>query len=285
MPGIIEPKPAADQPAYARPLYLGLIAAESALPANLGPGLDLSPARTVCVGPLAAVVCDVNPADFTGDAGARNLADVEWLAPRAARHEALIERCRRPQGRAPVPVLPARFGTIFTSEASLAARLAAHADTITHFLETVAGRDEWTVRITANRATAVARLAEQAAAARGLNLASGAGYLLARKLSADAAARATDWLIDHAMHALATLPQGPRRRITRAAPRRAEGPELIASAALLASPAEADALAAWLAQARPAAHAAALEIDLTGPWPPYSFCPNLDAPAEAVACP
>ncbi len=324
MPGVIEPKPqppAHDRPARDPALFLSLIARAADLPAALvgqpspsassslvgrasqpadvalvgrasqpasspPPGLEPhTPARTVLAGPLAAVVSDIDAADFTGDASERHLADLEWLAPRAARHEALIESCRHPADGHAVPVLPARFGTIFRAESSIAARLAAHEGTILAFLDAVTARDEWTVRIVADRARATDRLVQATACARGLNLASGAGYLLARKLQADAAARVSDWLLERSMHTLGTLPPGPRRLITRAPARRAEGPEPVALAAVLATPTEAADLLAWADAARPALADDGLSIDVTGPWPPYSFCPNLDAPAEAAPCP
>lgn len=61
-----------------------------------------------CAGRVAAVVSHVAQAEFCGPAGEANLQDLAWLAPRACRHQAVLEQAMR-QG----PVWPARFGTLF----------------------------------------------------------------------------------------------------------------------------------------------------------------------------
>src|SRR5208282_486821 len=72
-------------------------------------------------GTVAAVLSRVSPSEFCGPTGEKNLQDLAWLAPRACRHQAVLEQVMR-WG----PVLPARFGTLFSSMAKLESFLRKH---------------------------------------------------------------------------------------------------------------------------------------------------------------
>ena len=90
---------------------------------------------------FAAVLSTVPKDEFCGPAAEANLQDLEWLGPRAFRHLAVVE-----QVLGLGPVLPARFGTRFSSLAAVQEYAALNAAAIRQFLELVANREEWGAR-------------------------------------------------------------------------------------------------------------------------------------------
>src|ERR1019366_10628265 len=63
---------------------------------------------------LCAVVSEVAQKDFCGPAAERHMQQLDWVAPRALRHEAVIEEVM-----ASSSVLPVPFGTLFSSPEAL----------------------------------------------------------------------------------------------------------------------------------------------------------------------
>ncbi len=93
------------------------------------------------VGSIAAVIGIVPIAEYCGVDAERNLADVDWLAPRVRRHADLVNWTRQWS-----PVFPAPFGTFFKSFETLTEFLRAHERTIAAFFDRVADKDEWELR-------------------------------------------------------------------------------------------------------------------------------------------
>jgi hypothetical protein len=96
------------------------------------------------VGKIAALVGVVPSTDYCGMDFENHLTDIAWLAPRARRHAELVEWMARWSTVFPVP-----FGTLFTSLDSLTAFMHAHEATIDTFLCTVANKEEWELRTVA----------------------------------------------------------------------------------------------------------------------------------------
>jgi hypothetical protein len=221
------------------------------------------------LGPLAALTVLSPVDDYTGSQGEHNLADLAWLAPRLAHHDSIVSTAR-----AAGPVLPARFGTLFSSAHALFDRLTLHAQSIDSALAAITGRDEWSLRLTVDRPRALEALV-------GLtpHSTSGAAYLRARKLHTESAQRLGPWIREQAAAILATLPP-VHSAITRApTPARTDptdpAPEIAAERTLLADPAQAQQLTAWITNLEPELTQGPFRLQLRGPWAPYSFCPNL----------
>ncbi|QYU67456.1 GvpL/GvpF family gas vesicle protein [Leptolyngbya sp. 15MV] len=113
---------------------------------------DASPlgtaARLIHAGELAALAADVDAAEFLGPDAEQRLADLQWLTPRALAHESLISKAM-----AHGPVLPMRFGTVFSSEHTLREALDRHAPAIADFLGQVEGHAEHAARSTGAQTT------------------------------------------------------------------------------------------------------------------------------------
>src|SRR5450432_2522700 len=77
-------------------------------------------------GGISAVFSEVPLAEFCGESAEARLEDLDWLAPRVCRHEAVIEDVMRR-----FPVFPVRFATLFTSFESLQQSVVEHRRLIT----------------------------------------------------------------------------------------------------------------------------------------------------------
>lgn len=224
-------------------------------------------------GDVAAVIGLTDLGAFT-EAHLRSWA---WLAPQALRHEGVVETVM-----GATPVLPVKFGTLFTSLAGVRALLATHREAIRERLQAFRDKDEWSVKGFLDEAVAGpwARAAIPAvrAAAAALPAAPGARYLHQRRLDALVAAEVDAWLAGTAdalrdclaAHAAETaeLPLRPPEVTGRPERMVFNGSFLVARAALPAF------RAAVQARARAWAETG-LSLELRGPWPPYNFCPDL----------
>ena len=70
---------------------------------------------------LAAVWSPVPVEDFCGSEAEERMLDLTWIGPRVIRHQEVVAGVMRHS-----PVLPARFGTIFSSSANLGKVLQHH---------------------------------------------------------------------------------------------------------------------------------------------------------------
>src|SRR3972149_2290049 len=99
--------------------YLFCLIAADRLPPLEGRGIDGEQPLFIERGPyVAAVLCGVPLEMFSGPDAEERLKDLAWIGPRACRHEEVILAARRH-----VPVLPVRFGTVFSTLELLAAAL------------------------------------------------------------------------------------------------------------------------------------------------------------------
>ena len=226
---------------------------------------------------MAAIVSRVSRSEFCGPRGDKNLADLDWLAPRACRHQAVLEQVMR-RG----PVLPTRFGTLFSSPASLESFLHKHEATMAGFLQRMDARQEWAVKGFLDPARAEGEwLSRRALEQPGPAGASpGLAYLheqrlrlQARQAVDDRLAQATDGLFNE-LHPLASEIV-PRRILARETADAAR--EMVLNWALLLPAAAAEEFRGRIERANAQYNPGGLAIEVSGPWPPYSFCPVLQA--------
>jgi hypothetical protein len=222
------------------------------------------------------VVSVVERADWEGEQGAEHLEELSWVAPRAYRHEDVVEAVMEAGG----PVYPARFGTLFSGPDRLRDTLASHQGALRSYFDAVDGADEWAVKGLLDREQAAAHRAEASAP----EAESGTAYLRRRKRRQDARADLDDWLDETADALLDTL--APQARDTRVLPVRGNAgreDEVAFNWAFLVPRADEDAFRAEVKRQSQAHEPRGLALDLTGPWPPYNFRPSLDmdAPTDA----
>lgn len=207
---------------------------------------------------LALVVAEVELAPFADLAAEpAALAEDDPLVMLARRHDVVVRAVFEHQ-----PVLPLRFGTILRDEQAAAHLLANYHDEASTWLDRVDGHREWGVRA---RATAPGKPAESPA--EGM---SGTEYLTMRRNRLAAAARGRR----DAVTAAEELHTGLTRHAAETAPRGGTAPLL--DAAYLVPVAEEAAF-----HAESTRHPE-LAVEVTGPWPPYSFV-RLELSAEEAA--
>ena len=228
-------------------------------------GVGGATARGVACAGLTAVVSDVSLEEFGEAALRRNLEDLDWLDEVARAHHHVIDSASRM-----FELLPARLATVYSGDAALCADLAARRDRLLDTLHRVGGRAEWGVK---GYAAPESGPADRVPAAAGAETdGTGLAYLKRRRaqLSAERDSRGAAVNGARAVHAGLSRQAEAARLLPPQAAQLSEVrlPMLLNAAYLLPAgdgPGFASAVAAQ-ASAHPE-----LRIELTGPWPPYSF--------------
>ncbi|HEY3507236.1 MAG TPA: GvpL/GvpF family gas vesicle protein [Actinocatenispora sp.] len=216
-------------------------------------GVHDAPVRPIRRGPLTAAVSSVPLAEFGLEPLRRNMSELTWLEPVARAHHRVVARLAG-------TVVPLRLASVYRDDAGVAALLAERADELTTALRRVAGCTEWGVK-------AYAPAAPPAPAEAATADSPGVAYLARRRAertARDRARSAAVELADRVDTTLRRLATAHRRHEVRDAWPGAAAPVLSASY-LVADTRRVeftDAVAALAATGR---------VDLTGPWPPYSF--------------
>lgn len=264
-------------------LYLYCFADAAKLTAIDGTGIDeKNPLFLNTADGVTAVMSMVDVHDFIGPGGESNLQDIEWIGPRAYRHQTVIETAMRES-----PVLPASFGTLYTSERNLTRLMAAHRETIIQFFGRISDKQEWSVKGYVNQKNAVRNIAvELLADAAGdlADLPAGARYFKEKQIQAEAKTRLDGW-VNHSRLMLADMlePIAVDINERKIMSREASGKDLdmvLNWAALIHE----DAIRAFrdeVDRVNSDQGFRGLTLEMSGPWPPYSFCPTLEMEGDA----
>lgn len=106
-------------------------------------GIDERPVGCVVEGKLLAAASDVDEADFNEAALNEHLRDLDWLATRAAQHQAVNGRLLELLGT----VLPLSFGTIYRDDERVRQMLSENASDRSVQLASLDGHAEWVVTV------------------------------------------------------------------------------------------------------------------------------------------
>lgn len=231
-------------------------------------------------GPIAALIDIVPLSDYCGTDAALHLSDLAWLAPRTVHHAAVLRRAMDCS-----PVYPVPFATLFASCDTLTAFMRAHAGTIGEFFRTVNGAAEWELKASASvdSSDALEALA-RATWPDWAQLSPGTRYLrLCRDRPGLVTARraAVQELAAGLAERLLPPAKSLRRLVLR--PAADDGGELVGSFALLVPLGDANALACRVEELADEAAGSGIALSLSGPWPPFSFRPDLPRPPQPPA--
>lgn len=220
---------------------------------------------------MVAIISGVDPSEFSE----HNLQTLSWLGVRAQRHEAVVDRIMGAS-----PVLPVKFGTIFSSRASLKEFIREHGAVIVRALNDLRDKAEWSVKGYLDEAEArsllVASDDEIQSRLAKLSPSPGARYIQQRQLDARIEAALHAWLKRAAddiqsalvLHAVASIPlRCHHGSVTGRAERM-----IFNASFLLADTAD---FRAALIEQQAAYLGSGLTLELHGPWPPYNYCPTL----------
>lgn len=225
------------------------------------PGVDGLPVRPLPAGALTAAVTDVSLDEFDEDALADRLEDVKWLARVAREHHRVIETLARH-----VAVVPMRLATVYRDDAHATEMLATRGDEFERTLRLIAGCTEWGVKIfsTPTDAPVPAPAAEPGR--------QGTAYLRERqrRLTATEQARRAATATAEEVHArLARLAKAAQRRALLDPELTGEDDQMLLNGAYLVDDERSRQFAAAVGDL--AGGHRSVRIELTGPWPPYSF--------------
>ncbi|PYZ96031.1 gas vesicle protein GvpL [Alteribacter lacisalsi] len=99
-------------------------------------------------GPVTAVICRVKRNEFSEDELKKNAENMEWLQEKAFHHHETMNRLNRD-----FTVIPLKFGTIYETTVSLEQTLQTKQDRLTELFSALAGKEEWNVKVYADRDT------------------------------------------------------------------------------------------------------------------------------------
>jgi hypothetical protein len=225
---------------------------------------------------LCAVLSEVRLEDFCGEAAELRMRDLAWVGPRALQHEEVVEKVMRHS-----PVLPARFGTLFSSQERLAEFVDRHGAAISQFLERVAEQEEWSVRGLLDKRQAGRALTSASLAAQEAQLAAlppGRRYFEEQRIRAGAEKELSLWLKEtrrqvasHLIKQASDFCEGPK--VPREPPE--SGIEVVLNWAFLLPKSATPAFRAQIDQLNANHAPKGLVFGLSGPWPPYRFVPPL----------
>ena len=233
--------------------------------------------RLRAYGESCAAYCEVDLDEFVGERAEAQLQDLAWLGPRVCRHEVVIEQIMNQ-----APVLPARFATLFSSLDSLDKFVLEHREAIAGFFTELGGQQEWAVKGLLDRAGALEKLSHPAEEEPAGSL--GGRYLQERRIKAQAERELNQWLRTFCQHVVAALGAhagGFRERKVVAPAAEATAAEVVLNWAFLIPPEGLQDFRASLQRFNDVEAFPGLLLALSGPWPPYSFIPDLSGGAQA----
>jgi hypothetical protein len=258
-------------------------------------GVGEAKVRTATCSGLTALVSDVSIAEFGEAALRENLENLDWLDEVAREHHYVIDAAVRM-----FPLLPVRLATVYTGDDALRAALAEHNAQLLDALHRVGGRVEWGVKAYTAPEPGNAPASEagqgrgpgpqpdetgggpaDGAADRDAGPSTGGGaglaYLRRRRSQLNAAREAKVAAVSgaQAVHAgLSVKAADTRLHPPQTAVLSGVRQPMLLNAAYLLEPGDGVSFTAAVA-GQAAAHPE-LRIELTGPWPPYSFVGDND---------
>jgi len=224
----------------------------------------MAPARLVPAGAGRwLVAADAPLRRYAADVVNGRLSDLGWVGERAMEHERVVEHFTR-RGT----VIPMKLFTLFTGDEKAVADVRRRRG-LAGLLSSLAGREEWGVRVAVDPGRLRRQIRERASRPTP-GLTAGTGFLVQRQQEQRAVRGSLDdarQRADEVFAALASLAADARRRD----PAGVEGATLLLDGAFLVERTRAD---AFTDEVRALARRHAPEgvsVVLTGPWPPYNF--------------
>jgi hypothetical protein len=231
---------------------------------------------------IVAVLSTVSLDEFCGSSAESRLQDLFWVGPRACRHEEVIEQVMRYS-----PVLPARFGTLFSSLDSLDRLLQKHHDAILRFLGWVADKEEWSVKVLLDRATAKGERFSKVLSnesGRHASLPPGMRYIQEQRIRADIEKALRGWLEEVCRKIANDLSNYTadfcQRRIPAHGSTRSDG-DMVQNWAFLIPRSVVPDFQTRMREVNAHYFPQGLVFELSGPWPPYSFSLSIEGEPES----
>jgi hypothetical protein len=240
-------------------------------------GCDVS---LVCDGELACAASPVSHADYSREAVNAPAEQLNWLAPRAIRHQEVVH-CLRQTGA----VVPVRFGTLCPTVEDVRQVLRERHQPLLELLAFLQDREEWGVKAFANPDLTGETMEQDGCTADELPPASpGKAYFMKKRRQKLAQERTILRIaeLDGEIYErlLPCAVEARKRRCQDASPGASQVPVL--NAALLVDQDKLAALTEVIGRVEADYRRYGVTVELSGPWAPYSFCGDLgQMPAAA----
>lgn len=225
-------------------------------------GVGGGPVRLIGPASLAAVVSTVDLTEFGEEPLRHNLEDLDWLESVARSHHQVANAVAQLG-----PVVPTRLATVHLDDAGVAAELTERGVDLTAALDRVDGRVEWGIKAYARPVPTGSAEPDGADADS-----PGRAYLRRRRnqlTAADRSQRAAKEGAAQLHSAAGQLAEAARRHPPQDRQLSGTSDSMVLNGAYLVATDRVEEFTAAvrrLAEERPA-----LRVELTGPWPPYSF--------------
>jgi hypothetical protein len=244
----------------------------------LGQGVDPRfPVEIVTCKQTAGVASRVGLDQFDVRKLERDNTDVNWLSHVAIRHNQVISdvACRQ-------PLLPLRLGALFHSRLSLLAKIEQWESVVIDFLNSIGDGQEWAAKLYVDPDWSEERLATSCclSAVQATNAGAGTRYLT-QKSDRHRESRALHQRHQEEVAAIeaALMNQADRYCRSRPLPSNLTGrrEKMLWNAAFLLPRSASEHWLSLVEEMRTSAACGGLLLEVSGPWPPYHFCPTLEA--------
>ncbi|MGD0140395.1 MAG: GvpL/GvpF family gas vesicle protein [Tepidisphaeraceae bacterium] len=237
-------------------------------PHQAGSGWSLVPADG-----LLAVLAEYDADGFVGETGRRNLADPQKVAALALAHAQQVEQLFRQTA-----VLPVALGSLFSSTGPVEQLLRRNRDAIVQFLDRVAAHQEWAVKAAVDAKTAKGRFIERAVATAEIDpqMPAGARYFREQAIRRQAAGQFQSVLHQRCQQLRQPLSVWCADVVERPILPRNDRRQTVASWSLLVCDGLQGEISARIAAMESELADADIALELSGPWPPWSFVPRLN---------
>jgi hypothetical protein len=270
--------PARDAETTAELLWAyGVVSRDAELPSGL-PGVDPGAAvERIDTGELSALVSRVPASEFGAEPLRDNLNELAWLERVARAHEAVLERVLDAG-----PVIPLRICTIYVNAENVQQMLGGRQGSFTAALAALSGRQEWGVKVLADpeRLAAAARAGDSRSAELEQDLRStteGGAYMLRRRMERHLRSLTDALAAEVADEVHARLAGVAREAVTRPPQNRelsGHAGEMLLNAAYLVDVERVEELRGLGRELADRFRDLGMELEVTGPWPPYNFVPG-----------
>lgn len=227
------------------------------------PGVSGAPVRLIRSGALVALVSTVDAEDFGEQGLRRNLEDLAWLEKTVRSHNRVVETVARVAS-----VIPSGLATVYYADDRVRAVLDERAEDLVEALDRIADHTEWGVKVYADTAVEAAR--EPAVAEGGQR--PGAAYLQRlrkRRAVQDQAEQEALQRAGELHEALTSVADDSRMHPPQARELAHYEGRMLLNGAYLVDDARIEEFRAMVRAI--GERDAGLRVDLTGPWPAYSF--------------
>lgn len=224
-------------------------------------------------GDIVAVIGTVDLDDFSEE----NLQSVEWVGPRAQRHEAIVEKVMSVS-----TVLPVKFGAIFASVATLNEFMLTHHRVIADALDDLADKAEYSVKVFLDEDVGQKAVAlnDPAIQSKLETLSSSPGVRYMQQIKVDAMIKSSlgFWIEDQLQNVAEVMDKHcESSKVLRCHSNKVTGrsDQMVFNNCYLLPPDMLKDFRDTLADLEDTLHNTGLKFELQGPWPPYNFCPPL----------